>query len=92
MDIVGLLPHTSRKNRYILTVLYHLTKHAEAYPLPDKEAPTVGCAFLNEFVSRYKVPYVIHTDHGPNLKSNLFKEVCKLLKIAKPRTSPYQPQ
>ena len=57
MDIVGPLPRTSRGNRYILTVVVHFTKHAETNPLPDQEAPTVARVFLNEFVSRYEVPY-----------------------------------
>ena len=92
MDIVGPLPRTARGNRYILTVVDHFTKHAEAYPLPDQEAPTVARAFLNEFMSRYGVPYVIHTDQGTNFESNLFKEICKLLGMTKTRTSPYHPQ
>ena len=92
MDIVGPLPRTSRGNRYILTVVDHFTKHAEAYPLPDKETPTVARALLNEFVSRYGVPYVIHTDQGTNFELNLFKEICTLLGIANTRTSPYRPQ
>ena len=48
MDFVGPLPPTQRGNRYILTVVYHFTKHAEAYALPDKEAVTIACVFLNE--------------------------------------------
>ena len=92
MDIVGSLPRTSRGNQYILTVVDYFTKHAKAYPLTDQEAPTVARAFLNEFVSRYGVPYVIHIDQGTNFESNLFKEICKLLKIEKTPTSPYHPQ
>ena len=66
----GHFPRTSRGNRYILTKVNHFTKHAEAYPLPDQEAPTVARAFLNEFVSRYGVSYVVHTDQGTNFESN----------------------
>ena len=92
MDIVGPLPKTARENRYILTVVDHFTKHVEAYPLPDQEAVTIARVFLNEFVARYGVPYVIHTDQGTNFESNLFKELCKTLGIAKTRTTPYHPQ
>ena len=35
---------------------------------------------------------MIHTDQRTNFESNLFKEICKLLGIAKIRTSPYHPQ
>ena len=60
-------------NRYILTVVDHFTKHAEVYALPDQEAPNVARAFLNEFVSSYGVPYVIHTNQWTNFESYLFK-------------------
>ena len=92
MDIIGPLPRTKRENRYVLTVVDHFTKHAEAYALPDQEATTIARVFLNEFVARYGVPYVIHTDQGTNFESNLFKELCKMLGISKTRTSPYHPQ
>ena len=92
MDVIGPLPRTPRCNRYILTVVNHFTKHVEAYALPDQEATTVPRVFLNEFVSRYGVPYVIHTDQGSKFESNLFKEFCKFFNIAKTRTSPYHPQ
>ena len=64
MDIVGPLPRTQRGNRYILTVVDRFTKHAEAYALPDQNAVTIARVFLNEFISRFGVPYIIHTDQG----------------------------
>ena len=73
MDIIGPLPRTTRGHRYILTVVDHFSKHAEAYPIVDQEAVTVARAFLNEFVSRYGVPYIIQTDKETNFESNLFK-------------------
>lgn len=92
MDVIGPLPRTARGNRFILTIVDHFTKHVEAYALPDQEAATVARTFLNEFISRFGTPYVIHTDQGPNFESNLFKELCKMLGISKTRTSPYHPQ
>ena len=92
MDIVGPLPRTARGNRYILTVVDHFTKHVEAYPLPDQEAASIARVFLNEFVARFGVPYVVHTDQGANFESSLMKELCKVLGIAKTRTTPYHPQ
>ena len=68
MDIIGPLPRTERGNCYILTVVDHFTKHVEAYPLQDQEAVFVARVFHKEFVSRYGVPYVIHTDQGTNFE------------------------
>ena len=86
------LPKTDRGNRYILTVVDIFMKHVEAYALTDQEATTVALVFLNEFVSRYGVPYVLHTDQGAHFESNLFKEFCQMLNIKKARTTPYHPQ
>ena len=88
MDTIGPLPKTDRGNHYILTVVLYFTKHVEAYALADQGATTVARVFPNDFVSRYGVPYVLHTDHGPNFESNLFKELCQMLNIKKTRTTP----
>ena len=92
MDIVGPLPRTQRGHRYILTVVDHFTKHAEASVLPDQEAVTIAHVFLNEFISRFGVPYIIHTDQGKKFESHIFKELFQLLNIKKTRTSLYHPQ
>ena len=92
MDIIGPLLRTALDNRYCLTVVDQFTKHAEAYALQDQEEATVARVFLNEFVARYGIPYILHTDQGTNFESNLFKELCKMLGISQTRTSPYHPQ
>ena len=38
MDILGPLPRTARKNKYILVVMDTFTKFVEAFPIPDLEA------------------------------------------------------
>ena len=79
MNIIGPLPRTKRGNRYILTVVDHFTKHVEAYPLQYQEAVSIARVFLNEFVSRYRVPYVIHIDEGTNFESNLSRKSASCL-------------
>ena len=74
MDIIGPLPRTPRGNCYILTVVDHFTKHVEAYALQDQEAITVERVFLNEFVARYVMPYIIHTDQETNFESIFLKK------------------
>ena len=92
MNIVGPLPRTQRGIRYILTVVDNFTKHVTAYALPDQEAVTIARVFLNEFISRFGVPYIIHTDQGANFESNMFKELFQLLNIKKTLTTPYHLQ
>ena len=60
--------------------------------MPDKEAVTVARLLVNEFICRFGVPEVLHTDQGKNIESTLIGEMCHLLGIKKTRTSPYHPQ
>ena len=48
--------------------------------------------FVECWVFHFSVPDVLHTDQGKNFGSDLIKELCKLLKMDKTRTSPYHPQ
>lgn len=91
MDILGPLPLTNRGNKYVVVVADYFTKWVEAYPMPNMEAKTVAELFVSQFVCHFGVPEVLHTDQGRNFESNLLK-VCKLLGVAKTRTTPYHPQ
>ena len=90
MNIVGPLLRTQHGNRYILTVVDHFTKHVEAYALKDQEAVTIARVFVNEFISRFGVPYIIHTDKRANFESHMFSELFQLLNIKKTRTNLYK--
>ncbi|KAK3084679.1 hypothetical protein FSP39_017315 [Pinctada imbricata] len=92
MDILGPLPVTHKGNKYILVIQDYFTKWAEAVPLPDMEAKTVAQAFIDNFVTKFGVPRVLHTDQGRQFESRLFKQLCEILGINKTRTSPYHPQ
>ena len=88
MDIVGPLPRTANGNEYILVVCDYFTKWVECYALTDHQAQTVADAVVSNFVSRFGVPSVIHSDQGREFESRLFEEVCQLLGIEKTRTTP----
>ena len=92
MDILGPLPQTSRLNKYVLVIFDYFTKWSEALPMPDKEAATVAHLLVNEFICRFGVPEMLHTDQGKNFESTLIAEMCHLLGIKKTRTTPYHPQ
>ena len=93
LDIVGPLPTTHRGNKYILTFLDDLTKVLDCFPIPDGEASTVAdCFYRNVILKYFIVPKKLVTDQGSNFVSDLFKRVCKLLKIKKIQTTAYHPQ
>lgn len=92
LDILGPLPETSKKHRYILVVSDYFSKWTEAFPLTNQEAQTVACVLVEEWICWFGTPRSIHSDQGRNFESTLFKELCRLLDMSKTRSSPYHPQ
>uniref|UniRef100_A0A671YZ42 Integrase catalytic domain-containing protein n=1 Tax=Sparus aurata TaxID=8175 RepID=A0A671YZ42_SPAAU len=92
LDILGPLPETPEKNKYILVVGDYFSKWTEAFPLPNQEAHTIAKVLTEEWVCRFGAPRSIHSDQGRNFESALFKELCRLLHMHKSRTTPYHPQ
>jgi hypothetical protein len=95
LDVVGgkgSLPTTTLGNRYILTFQDDLSKFCEAMPIPTQDADTIARAFVSRVILRHGAPKSLLTDQGANFLSNLFKSVCKLLKIKKLQTTPFHPQ
>ncbi|KAL9957276.1 hypothetical protein ACROYT_G038892 [Oculina patagonica] len=92
VDILGPLPETPRKNKFILVVSDYFTKWTESYPIPNQEATTVAEKLVDEFICRFGVPRQLHSDQGTNFESKVFAEICKLLDIEKTRTTPLHPQ
>ena len=89
LDILGPLPVSSDGNEYILVIGDYYTKFTEAYAIKDHTALTVADKLVTEFICRFGVPSIIHSDQGPEFESRLFKEMCRLLGIEKTRTVPY---
>ena len=56
------------------------------------ESKTCAKLLVDEVVSRFGVPNVIHSDQGRQFERRLFKDMCELLQIEKNRITPYHPQ
>ena len=68
MDILGPLPTSDSGNKYILIVSDHFTRLA--YPIAYQEAQTIADVLTKEFICRFGVPLLIHTDQGRTLNPN----------------------
>ena len=90
IDITGPHPRSSKGYEYILTVIDHFTKWAEAFPLYDHTAPSVARRLVTEVFVRFGCPNQILSDQGPEFDSILMAKICKELRIDKVRTSPYK--
>jgi transposase InsO family protein len=87
MDIKGPYCLTSRKNRYVLTFIDHLTKFVESFPIPDFSAETCARVYATQIVARHGIGSTLITDRGRAFTSALVQETCKILKIRKVKTS-----
>ena len=92
VDVMGPMPLTKDKNRYILVIGDYFTRWMEAYSLPSQHAEVIAEKLVHEFIARFGTPLEIHSDQGRNFESALFKEVLKLLQIKKTRTTAYRPK
>jgi len=87
LDIVGPMTITNQNNKYILTFQDNLTKFSKAIPIPNQEANTIAKELVTKIILEYGIPEKILTDQGTNFVSEIFKNVCKLLKIEKIQTT-----
>ena len=92
IDIVGPLPETGNKNKYILTIQCNLTKYSDAIPLPDTQSTTIATALAENFISRFGCPQIIHTDQGSNFTSRIMSTFCKIFKVKQIQSTAFHPQ
>ena len=92
VDIVGPLPPSHSGARYLLTMIDHYTKWAEAVPLQDISAESCAREFFSTWVARYGIPEILVSDQGVQFESQLFKSLMQRLGIKRQRTTTYHPQ
>ena len=92
LDILGPLPLTERGNKYLLTFFDHFARFCDATPIAKQDTETFARVFVTKIVTQFGVPKNLLTDRGANFTSALIKEMCKLLRMKKIKTSSYNPQ
>jgi hypothetical protein len=80
LDIVGPLCPTLDGNKYVLTFQYELSKYTLAIPVRQQDAPTIARVFVEEVILKFGIPQMVLTDQGSNFMSEVFTNICKLLK------------
>ena len=92
MDILSFPTMTSSGNTCVLVVCDYFTKWSEAFALANHQAMTVADVLVTEIFLRLGVPRVLHSDQGPEFRSELMQAIAHLLEIKTSKTAPYRPQ
>ena len=92
IDFIGPIGPTTRKNRYILTMVDHFTRLTVLAPTRQQTAEATVLALVNHWVVYYGVPRIIHSDRGTNFMSQIMTSLCERLGVRRTRTTAYRPQ
>lgn len=88
MDVLEI--GTSRsKNRYVLAMMDHFSKWAEAEPIPNKQAGTIAQVIVEKWILRFGCMERLHSDMGRELCNETLEEICRILGMNKSTTRGY---
>ena len=79
IDLVTDCKTSTSGNKYILTIIDHLTGWPEALPILDKSADTIVATLINHYLPGHMFPRYLLSDNGMEFKNNLMDQVLQQL-------------
>ena len=77
IDLITECETSNSGDKYILTIIDHLTGWLEAFPIPDKSADTIVSTFISQYLPVHMCPRYILSDNGMEFKKHLLDQVLK---------------
>ena len=79
IDLVTECETSTSGNKHILTIIDHLTRWPEAFPIPGKSADTIVATFINEYLPVHMCPDIFCQTMGQNSRIASWTKFCNSL-------------
>jgi hypothetical protein len=92
IDIVGPLPITEKRNKYIVVAIDYFTKWPEAKAIPEASAREVSTFIFDDIICRHSCPQKILSDRGSHFNNQVIKLLMDKFKVKHGFSTPYHPK